>query len=66
MFLKLPTIEELLLSDMDELIDMLLTQSGYYKRMIELEGKSPRTKAIQELIERLQQAIQLKKTGLRH
>ena len=61
MFLMLPTVEELTHSDLPDLVDMLVRHSQEYTRLHKTEGKTPRTNAIAELIQRIQKAIELKR-----
>jgi len=49
----LPTVEELLQSDLIELVDMLARQSVEYPRLNQFQGKTEKTKWIKELILRI-------------
>ena len=65
MFLTPPTAEELQLSDLSELVDMLSKQSTEYSRLIKIEGITSKTLAIKELILNIQMVIESKKASER-
>ena len=61
MFLSTPTVEELLQSELPDLVDMLAKQTAEYTPLFKKEGITPKTAAIKEMIERIQAAIDIKK-----
>ena len=61
MFLTPPTVEELKESDLPDLIDMLSKQTIEYSRLLKIEGTTPKTMAIKEMILNIQTAIDAKK-----
>jgi hypothetical protein len=61
MFLIPPTVDELKLSDLPELVDMLAKQSIEYTRLLKQEGASFKTKAIREMILNIHTDIEAKK-----
>ena len=63
MFLTPPTVEELKESDLPDLIDMLSKQTIEYSRLLKIEGTTPKTIAIKEMILNIQTAIDAKKTS---
>jgi hypothetical protein len=63
MFLTPPTLEELKLSDLPDLVDMLSKQATEYSRLIKIEGITSKTIAIKELILNLQFVIDAKKVS---
>jgi len=61
MFLTPPTLEELKESDLPDLVDMLSKQSIEYSSLIKLEGLTPKSLAIKDLILNIQTAIESKR-----
>ena len=61
MFLTPPTLEELKQSDLPDLVDMLSKQSIEYSSLIKLEGLTPKSLAIKDLILNIQTAIESKR-----
>lgn len=62
MFLSTPTPEELKQSDLPDLLDMLARQTAEYTRIFKKEGISPNAITVRELIQKIQVAIQEKKS----
>ena len=58
MFLTPPTVEELKQSELPELIEMLFKQSEEYTTLLKREGASFKTRAIKEMIQNIQAAIE--------
>ena len=61
MFLTAPTKEELIQSDLPDLVDMLSRQTIELNRLLKEEGVSFRTIAIKNMIINIQDAIDAKK-----
>lgn len=60
MFLTPPTVEELLQSDLQDLVDMLAIQTTEYTRLFKQEGFSKRTLDQKEIVKTIQLAIDKK------
>ena len=60
MFLTPPTVEELLQSDLQDLVDMLALQTTEYTRLFKQEGFSKNTIDQKEIVKRIQIAIDKK------
>jgi hypothetical protein len=63
MFLTTPTLEELMQSDLPDLVDMLSKQATAYSQLIKIEGITSKTIAIKDLILNIQTAIDAKKAS---
>ena len=57
MFLTPPTVEELLQSDLSDLVDMLAIQTTEYTRLVKEHGFSQMAVDQKEIVKRIQQAI---------
>jgi hypothetical protein len=60
MFLSTPTVEELIQSDLHDLVDMLAKHTVDYTRQFKKEGINPNTAATKEMIIKIQKAIDVK------
>ena len=63
MFLMPPTVEELIESDLPDLIDMLSKQTTEYSRLLKIEGSGLKSVAIKKMILNIQAAIDAKKVS---
>ena len=63
MFLSTPTVEELLQSELPDLVDMLAKQTAEYTHRFKQEGITPNTAVIKEMIKKIQAAIDIKKNS---
>ena len=63
MFLTPPTVEELKQSELADLVDMLAKQASEYSQLIKIEGVTPKTVAVRDLILNIQTAIDQKKVA---
>ena len=61
MFLTTPTLEELMQSDLPDLVDMLSKQATAYSQLIKIEGITSKTIAIKDLILNIQTVIDTKR-----
>ena len=61
MFLTIPTVEELKRTDLPDLMEMLVKHTNEYHTEIRIEGTSPNSVAIRNLINNIQSAIEAKK-----
>ena len=57
MFLTPPTVEELMQSEVTDLVDMLAIQTAEYTRLFKEERLSPSTLQQKEIVKRIQMAI---------
>lgn len=57
MFLAPPTVEELMQSELTDLVDMLAIQTAEYTRLFKEERLSSNTLQQKEIVKRLQMAI---------
>lgn len=60
MFLTPPTVDELMQSDLIDLVDMLAIQTTEYTRLFKEEGFSQNTLDQKEIVKRIQMAIDYK------